>query len=89
MTEEVRETLFLSTCPTILPTLITVIKQTILTLDGKKIKRTIQHIGQGFDSHITYNGLEYDVVCVENDIETGDSTWKCVESKKLGRFPNI
>ena len=69
--------------------ILSVMKQTILTLDGKKIKRTIQHIGQGFDSHITYNGLKYDVVCVENDIETGDSTWKCVESKKLGRFPNI
>ena len=64
-------------------------KQTILTIDGKKIKRTIQHIGQGFDSHVKINGIQYDVVCVENDIETGDSTWKCVESKKLGRFPNI
>jgi hypothetical protein len=64
-------------------------RQTILTIDGKKIKRTIQHIGQGFDSHITYNGLKYDVVCVENDIETGYGVWKCVESKKLGRYPNI
>ena len=77
------------TCPTEISMILSVMKQTILTLDGKKIKRTIQHIGQGFDSHITYNGLKYDVVCVENDIETGDSTWKCVMSTKLDRFPNF
>ena len=64
-------------------------KQNILTLDGKRIKRTIRHIGQGFDSHIIYNGLEYDVVNVEHDIETGYGTWKCIKSKKLGRYPNI
>ena len=64
-------------------------KQTLLTLDGKKVKRTIQHVGQGFDSHVTINGIQYDVVCIEDDIETGYGTWKCVDSKKLGRFPNI
>ena len=36
-------------------------KQTIIALDGKKYKRTIQHIGQGFDSHVTINGIQYDV----------------------------
>lgn len=57
-------------------------KQTILTLDGKKIKRTIQHIGQGFNSHIIYNGKKYNVKCVEHDIETGYGTWECVSERK-------
>lgn len=62
-------------------------KQTIIALDGKKYKRTIQHIGQGFDSHVTINGIQYDVTNIEYDVETGYGTWKCVESKKLGRYP--
>ena len=52
-------------------------KETVITLDSKTIKRVIQHVGQGIDSHIVYN------------IETGKGTWRCVESKVKGRFPNI
>lgn len=64
-------------------------KETIITLDGKTIERVIQHVGQGIDSHIVYNGVKYDVECVNHDIETGKGTWQCVESKVKGRFANI
>ena len=64
-------------------------KEIIITLDNKTIKRVIQHVGQGIDSHIVYKGTKFDVKCVEFDIETGKGTWRCVESKVKGRFPNI
>jgi hypothetical protein len=59
VTEEVTETLFLSTCPTILPTLITVMKKVQITLElNKKSVKMIEKYLKEFDDTTLKQYLE-------------------------------
>ena len=53
-------------------------KNTILTKEGKKIRRSIRHVGQGIDSHIIYKGKRCKIESVDdNDIVS--SVWKIID----------
>lgn len=53
-------------------------KNTILTKEGKKIRRAIRHVGQGFDSHVMYQGKRHDIACVD-DNDMPHSVWQIID----------
>ena len=55
-------------------------KVTIITKEGKKIRRAIRHVGQGIDSHIIYKGKRCEIESVSGEYIV-DSVWKIVDSK--------